>query len=84
MLDEWENYLLRRLARLNWVCNQTRPDILFDKSQAIMSMKNAKIDVLRWSKIVEKLKLQSAKLTFKRIGNISSEIIANSMHQSST
>ena len=50
-----------------------------------MSMKNAKIDVLRWSKIVEKLKLQSAKLTFKRIGNISSsEIFANSMHQSST
>ena len=33
MLNEEENHRLRGSAgQLNWVCNQTRPDILFDSS----------------------------------------------------
>ena len=81
MLDKEEDHQLRRVAgQLNWVCNQKRPDISFDSSQASMSLKNAIIeDVLQAKRIVAKLKLQSVTLTFKNIGNIvASEIIAYS------
>ena len=80
MINEVENHQLRGLAgQLNWVCNQTRPYISFDSSQASISLKNATADVLQATRIVAKLKSQSIKLTFKRIGNIlASEIIAYS------
>ena len=67
MLDKEENHQLRGLAgQLNWVCNQTPPDISFDSSHASMSLKNATIeDVFRANKVVAKTKVAVRKINIQ-------------------
>ena len=57
-LNEDERKQLRTtIGQLNWVANQTRPDIAYEACQASISFKDARVkDVKKVNKVIRKLK----------------------------
>ena len=65
-LNETELKQLRSLiGQLNWIVNQSHPDLRFDALQLGNRIKNAKVeDITLANKVVRKLKLHECKLLF--------------------
>jgi hypothetical protein len=62
----------RLVGKLNWVANQTRPDILFDVCQLSAKMKEPLIkDLLYANKALNKIKVSPLKIFYPRLGDIS-------------
>ena len=71
-LNETELKRLRSLiGQLNWIANQSLPDLSFDVLQLGNRSKNAKVeDITLANKVIRKLKLHECKLLFPDLGNL--------------
>ena len=71
-LKEIELKQLRSLiGQLNWIANQSRPDLSFDVLQLGNRIKNAKVkDITLANKVLRKLKLHECKLLFPDLGDL--------------
>ena len=67
-----ESHQLRALAgRLNWVANQTRPDVAFGARQASIGATDGTVnDLQAANKVLQKLLSEEVVLNFKNLGNI--------------
>ena len=71
-LNEDERKQLRTvIGQVNWVANQTRPDIAYKACQASISFKDARVkDVKKVNKVVRKLKNDRVVLKFVDLGDL--------------
>ena len=71
-LNEDERKQLRTvIGQLNWVVNQTRPDIAYEACQASISFKDARVkDVKKVNKVIRKLKNDRVILKFVDLGDL--------------
>ena len=76
-LDKDELRVFRGICgQLNWVANQSRPDLAFDSCDLSCSIKNAKIgDLLRAAKVVRKAKSQRVSLKFTKLDLATMKIV---------
>ena len=59
------------IGQLNWVANQTRPDIAYKACQAGISFKDARVkDVKKVNKVIRKLKNDRVILKFVDLGDL--------------
>ena len=59
------------VGQLNWVANQTRPDIAYEACQASISFKNTRVkDVNKVNKVIRKLKNEGGSLKFVDLGDL--------------
>ena len=72
-LNETELKQFRSLTgQLNWIGNQSHPDLSFDALQLGNKIKNAKVeDITLTNKVVRKLKLHECKLLFPDLCDLS-------------
>ncbi len=67
---EEASQLRSAVGQLNWVANQTRPDICYDTLELSMSLKNPEVDdLLKANKVLKKLKSDEGHLRFPRFSN---------------
>ena len=71
-LTEHENHQLRALAgQLNWISNQTRPDLSFKTRQASIAASKGTINnIVEANKAVKKLQSEDVFLNFKSLGDL--------------
>ena len=71
-LTDYESHQLRTLAgQLNWVANQTRPDVAFGARQASIAATNRTVNHLQAeNKALKKLLSEEVVLNFKNLGDI--------------
>lgn len=79
-LNEDESHQLQALAgQLNWLSNQTRPDIAFNTCQISVNMHKATItEIYNANKTINKIKSEKVVLRFIYIGDIKKIIVLNS------
>ena len=75
--NESESTSYRQLVgKLNWVANQSRPDICFDVCQLSSTMKGPIVsDLIKANKVLRKIKDSPLVITFPNLGNIEKGII---------
>ena len=58
-------------GQLNWIANQSHPDLSFDVLQLSNRIKNAKVkDITLVNKVIRKLKLHECKFLFSDLGDL--------------
>ena len=71
LTDEESHQLRAAAGQLNWVSNQTRPDVAFDAGQASISVSKGTVsDLYVANKSINKLKSEEVVLKFKDIGDV--------------
>ena len=61
------------IGQLNWLANQTRPDITYDILEHSVSIKSAKVEnILQVNKIIKKVKTDEVFIQFPDLGDVSS------------
>ena len=59
------------IGQINWVANQTRPDVCFENLELSVSMKDPKIeDIIKANKVVKKLRYDDSYVCFPQLGKI--------------
>ena len=72
-LSKDETKLLREtVGQANWVATHTRPDLSFDVLDLSVALKSPKVEnILQANKMIRKLKCDSCKVQFPKLGNVS-------------
>ena len=78
LLSASENKAYRAaVGSLNWICQQTRPDVSFDVLEFSLKLKSAAVeDLLRVNKCIKKVKLADVHLLFRKLDLKSARLVS--------